>query len=923
MSIHRGGAVNTWHSPTPMSYDYSGGSFHNSYLGNYYNDHDPTDADGDGITDLVYDLPGSEPDDEYPLAAISDNYSLEAWWLHSDGIMYQAETGNAPGSATISSAGSHVWRADEATQTAMEFTGNDAWTGQVAFMSAPVDGDTFTIEIGASTDGTDFTPGGADIILTGDGANKVFTYKTDAGLFTVAPGSYLSLRITNNSGLDYEVVTGGAWSYTTKVFSPIPVVAPTLIPYEPDPTIDTTPTLEWYEVSGATNYRIEIDDSSDFDPTSLLHEAYVSGAAPISGAYSYTPSSDLPAGDIFWRVSSEFNYDLFSDYDQFAIQADSDGDGVPDSLDPFPDDPTEWADNDNDGIGNNADSDDDNDGMPDWWENKYVQYGMDPLVDDASGDPDGDGYSNLEEYQACTDPSDANDYPSTTVKGDLDGSDSVDLADLIMSLKIMVGIQPGDAFDAGGDVNGDGKIGAADSLFIMQRVVGARQEPDPDADGDGIPNATDNCPCTSNPDQIDADGDGIGDVCGSSEFISLISLTSDGNLGNGVSVDPSISGTGRYVAFQSDSSNQIAGDTNGKNDIFVFDRQTRSLTRISTSTGGSEGNDHSYEPSISADGRYVAFQSYANNLVPNDTNGTRDIFVHDRFNATTERISVDSNGNQANSESMYPSISADGRYVAFGSWANMLVSNDTNGRYDIFVHDRQAKTTERVNVSSDGSQSNQASGHPSISADGRYVAFQSKASNLVDGDTNGVYDIFVHDRNTRMTERVSIASDGTESNNNSNRPCISGGGRFVAFGSSADNLAPGDAGFGYDIFVFDRQTRTTERISNASDNSGRTEPWDLSISSNGEYVLFVSGSGDLVADDTNGYFDIFVYDRQSGSTERISIASDGTQANAWSGMPSISADGMFTTFYSLASNLVPNDTNWKEDVFVARNPLAP
>jgi hypothetical protein len=203
----------------------------------------------------------------------------------------------------------------------------------------------------------------------------------------------------------------------------------------------------------------------------------------------------------------------------------------------------------------------------------------------------------------------------------------------------------------------------------------------------------------------------------------------------------------------------------------------------------------------------VAFKSGASNLVAGDTNGYYDIFVRDRQTGQTTRVSVASDGTQSNSDSEYPSINADGRYVAFSS-ASKLVPGDTNGSYDVFVHDRQTGITERVSVASDGTQGNYDSGYwnsPCISADGRYVAFDSGASNLVPGDTNWPTDVFVRDRQAVRTTRLSVASDGAQANGGSWYACISADGRYVAFGSGAVNLVPGDT-TGWDVFVRDRWT---------------------------------------------------------------------------------------------------------------------
>jgi len=200
------------------------------------------------------------------------------------------------------------------------------------------------------------------------------------------------------------------------------------------------------------------------------------------------------------------------------------------------------------------------------------------------------------------------------------------------------------------------------------------------------------------------------------------------------------------VAFYSDSDNLVPDDTNDQRDIFVHDRGTGQTTRVSVDSSGAQGNNNSEYPAISADGRFVAFMSLATNLVAGDTNGVMDVFVHDRGTGQTTRVSVASGGAQGNGTSAVPAISADGRFVAFYSYANNLVPGDTNRRSDVFIHDRGTGQTTRVSVASGEAQANDSSEYPAISADGRFVAFESYADNLVAGDTNGVDDIFVRDR---------------------------------------------------------------------------------------------------------------------------------------------------------------------------------
>src|SRR6266545_5015006 len=315
-----------------------------------------------------------------------------------------------------------------------------------------------------------------------------------------------------------------------------------------------------------------------------------------------------------------------------------------------------------------------------------------------------------------------------------------------------------------------------------------------------------------------------------------VSVASDSTQGNRESSAPSISADGRFVAFQSAPSNLVVGDTNGFVDVFVRDRDTDadgifdeleavSTTRVSLASDGTEGNGNSGNPfstigglavAITSDGRLVAFSSTASNLVPGDTNTCPgfdqfpgqcpDVFLHDRQTGQTTRVSVASDGTQATGSlygSLYPTISADGD-VAFFSDASNLVAQDTNDTIDFFVHDRQTGQTTRVNVASDGTEANgpssfAASTAASISADGRFVAFDSYASNLAPGEGNLTQDVFVHDRQTGQTTRVSDAPDGA-GDNTSWEPAISADGRFVAFISNSTNLPGGPPGGLFDVF---------------------------------------------------------------------------------------------------------------------------
>ncbi len=402
-----------------------------------------------------------------------------------------------------------------------------------------------------------------------------------------------------------------------------------------------------------------------------------------------------------------------------------------------------------------------------------------------------------------------------------------------------------------------------------------------------------------------------------------ISVSTNGDQGDGASVDAAISDDGRYVAFRSFASNLVAGDTNAQDDIFLHDLVEGTTIRVNVDSAGSQANGpNSFAPSISDDGRYIAFRSTASNLVANDTNNQQDVFVRDTVNGTTTRVSVDTAGNEGNDSSVWPAISGDGRYVAFQSNSNNLVANDTNNQRDIFVRDTVSGTTTRVSVDTAGNQSDGLSDTPAISDDGRYVAFQSRASNLVANDTNGLNDIFVHDTVNGTTTRVSVDTAGNEGDGVSlNKPAISADGRYVAFESFATNLVANDTNGQTDIFVRDTVSGTTIRVNvDSSGTEGNGYSADPGISDDGRYVSFLSAASNLVVNDTNGAEDIFVRDTVIGTTSRVSLDALGVEADDRSLRPSISADGRYVVFETSASNLVPNDTNGFQDIVIRSIP---
>jgi Tol biopolymer transport system component len=340
---------------------------------------------------------------------------------------------------------------------------------------------------------------------------------------------------------------------------------------------------------------------------------------------------------------------------------------------------------------------------------------------------------------------------------------------------------------------------------------------------------------------------------------------------------------------------------------------------VSLANDGTQGNGDSFAVAVSAHGRYVAFASAASNLVPGDTNGVQDIFLRDRLAGTTRLVSVSTTGGPANNFSIRPAISADGRYVAWESGASNLVSGDTNGVFDIFVRDMVAGHTIRASVGANGQQANGNSQRAAISADGAHVAFESVATNLVSGDTNASNDIFVRDLATGVTQRVSIGIHG-QGNSESFEPALSATGRYVAFSSASSNLVAGDTNFVQDIFVRDRQLATTSRVSVSTLGAqGNQHSVDPAISADGRFVAFSSASSTLAGHDSNRETDVFVRDRLKGITKRVSLSSDGRQGDALSGDSlgiSMSADGRYVTYSSFATNLVSGDTNGVADIFV-------
>jgi Tol biopolymer transport system component len=485
--------------------------------------------------------------------------------------------------------------------------------------------------------------------------------------------------------------------------------------------------------------------------------------------------------------------------------------------------------------------------------------------------------------------------------------------------------------------------------------------------------------------------------------IQLVTRAETGAQGNHHSGYPAPSADGSWVAFWSVASNLVPNDTNNFADIFVRNEDLNITERVSVSTNGVQANFHSGGifygfPSISGDGQKVVFQSRASNLVADDTNNSTDIFHHDRTTGITRRVSVSSSGVEGDQESITPTLSADGRYVAFTSGADTLIVTPTVETLHVFIHDIQETETTLVSVASDGSQGNGISWMPSLSGSGRYVVFESYASNLAPNDTNNDPDIYFHDRQTGETRRITQRQNGSSYEWASYAPAIASNGQSVVYYSASNDdcdsgvesefpyswvcwrdLATGTVetilidgggtryvpnrkipptisadgrfvGFtvtrGFEFqkaYVWDRQNDQLLEIGRGINGAPADSHVQFPQFGHSEqYIAFHSWAGNLVIGDTNGVEDGFVIDVRLAKTptptplptatptiiptttpmvpgfdtERVSLATDGTQGNASSGIPAISANGRWVAFQSDATSLVVNDTNVSTDIFL-------
>lgn len=437
--------------------------------------------------------------------------------------------------------------------------------------------------------------------------------------------------------------------------------------------------------------------------------------------------------------------------------------------------------------------------------------------------------------------------------------------------------------------------------------------------------------------------------------IRLISTNPAGDQANSDSNywgRPGISADGRFVAFNSYASDIVTDDTNGDWDVFIRDTTTGVTNLAGRASDGTQANSFTYDPSLSADGRYIVYWSPADNLVAGDSNGAADVFRTDTLTGITTRLSLASDGTQANGYSWQAAISANGRYIAFASAADNLVSDlahpgttrlldDTNGRQDIFLHDAQTGLTRLVSrrngdpvadtQPTPSATPDDESANPSVSADGRFVVYDSFATDIITGErqysTRGV---FLYDVVANVTTSVSHNAAGRQALGASRNATISADGKWVVFQSDSKELtADASTGFSTEIYLYEVATRAITRISRTPDGAqGDRFSSTPTISDDGRIIVYASTSTNLVAGDTNGFVsDVFRHDRVTGTTELLSRNADGVQGNADSYTAGISGNGQAVAFFSEASNLDPADSFTNPDVywvsFAAAAPPAP
>jgi Tol biopolymer transport system component len=401
----------------------------------------------------------------------------------------------------------------------------------------------------------------------------------------------------------------------------------------------------------------------------------------------------------------------------------------------------------------------------------------------------------------------------------------------------------------------------------------------------------------------------------------------DENIGGGTplygALWPSLSTDGQLVVFDSTGESLAAGDANGVGDVFLRDMLTGVTEIVSFSTSGAQGDGGSRYGRMSPSGRFVTFISTAQNFVtPSEIDSHEDVFLRDRTAGTTTKISVSPSGGASDGVSYLPDLSDDGNRVVFQSGAENLVAVDGNGVFDVFVRDLAQGTTLLLSRSTGGGGGNKDSYQPSISNDGRFVAFTSDANDLVAGDTNNRADVFLYDLQTATLERISLGPNGIEGDGHSREASISGDGGVVIFASSATNLVAGDTNAWQDIFERDTALNTTALLSKSQGGAlPNYSSFSSALSVDGRYATFTTGATNITSPPTQQPVGMVRVDRASGAVVPVALSGCNVPLTMMTS-PAISPDGSIVAFASRSALVVPDDVNDRYDVFV-HDPDAP
>ena len=383
--------------------------------------------------------------------------------------------------------------------------------------------------------------------------------------------------------------------------------------------------------------------------------------------------------------------------------------------------------------------------------------------------------------------------------------------------------------------------------------------------------------------------------------------------------DPHVTDDGGFIVFVSSSSILVEGDNNGADDVFAYATATGNVTRVSLASDGSEADGDSGDPAISADGGTIVFVSSATNLDAAAVGVAGDLYMRETATGVTTRITGGWDDSALNGWVGEPQISADGSTIVYASLASNIVPDDTNGTADVFEYDVDTGVTIKVSRSAIGANANGPSSHPAVSADGSLIVYESTATDIVADDTNTASDVFAYDTITGTTDRASLTESGGQADAASDHPGLAPDGSTVVFESQATNLTEIATQAGYDIYVRDLATGAVALVSVATDGTPGDGPSrNPRISADGLTVVYESEASNLVAGDTNSTADVFAHETSSGATTRVSVADDGTETDAASRYPAVASDGTRVVYESDATSLATNDDNAHTDVFLTQ-----